>query len=32
MNRHWMKVFKRCWKKKLEQLELWMVSYLVTIE
>lgn len=31
-NRRWMKAFKRRWKTKLEQLELWMVSYLVTIE
>jgi len=31
-NRRWMKSFKHRWKKKLQQLELWMVSYLVTIE
>ena len=31
-NRHWMRAFKQRWKTKLEQLELWMVSYLVTIE
>jgi hypothetical protein len=31
-NRKWMKAFKARWKAKLEQLELWMVSYLVTIE
>jgi hypothetical protein len=31
-NRRWMKAFKQRWKKKLDQLELWMVSYLVTIE
>jgi hypothetical protein len=31
-NRSWMKGFKERWKKKLDQLELWMVSYLVTIE
>ena len=31
-NRAWMKGFKNRWKAKLEQLELWMVSYLVTIE
>jgi hypothetical protein len=30
--RQWMKAFKQRWKKKLEQLELWMVSYIVTIE
>lgn len=31
-NRQWMTAFKRRWKSKLQQLELWMVSYLVTIE
>ena len=31
-NRAWMKRFKKRWKTKLEQLELWMVSYLITIE
>ena len=31
-NRRWMKAFKNRWMRKLEQLELWMVSYLVTIE
>jgi len=31
-NRQWMKAFKQRWKVKLDQLELWMVSYLVTIE
>lgn len=31
-NRQWMKAFKQRWKTKLEQLELWMVSYHVTIE
>ena len=31
-NRRWMKAFKQRWKAKLEQLELWMVSYLITIE
>jgi hypothetical protein len=31
-NREWMKQFKQRWKAKLEQLELWMVSYLITIE
>src|SRR5438477_7485915 len=28
-NRLWMKAFKRRWKGKLDQLELWMVSYLI---
>ncbi len=31
-NHSWMKAFKQRWKGKLDQLELWMVSYLVTIE
>ena len=31
-NRAWMKRFKLRWKTKLEQLELWMVSYLITVE
>jgi hypothetical protein len=31
-NRRWMKSFKRRWRTKLEQIDLWMVSYLITIE
>jgi hypothetical protein len=31
-NRGWMKDFKQRWMRKLEQLDLWMVSYLITIE
>jgi hypothetical protein len=31
-NRRWMKMFKQRWKSKLQQLELWMISYLITIE
>lgn len=31
-HRKWMKVFKARWKTKLEQLELWMVSYRIEIE
>ena len=31
-NRRWMKAFKARWKVKLEQLDLWMVSYVVSIE
>jgi hypothetical protein len=31
-HRKWMKGFKLRWMKKLEQLDLWVVSYLVTIE
>jgi hypothetical protein len=31
-HRKWMKSFKQRWKKKLHQLDLWVVSYVVTIE
>ena len=31
-NRRWMKEFKGRWKTRLEQLDLWMVSYRVDIE
>jgi hypothetical protein len=31
-NRTWMKAYKERWKKRLEQLELWMVSYPIDIE
>ena len=31
-NRQWMKQFKERWKVRLEQLELWMVSYRIDIE
>jgi hypothetical protein len=31
-NRKWMKGFKTRWKTRLEQLELWMVSYRIDIE
>lgn len=31
-NRLWMKEFKARWKAKLDQLELWMVSYRIDIE
>jgi hypothetical protein len=31
-NRKWMKAFKQRWKSKLDQLELWLVSYLITVE
>ena len=31
-NRQWMRQFKSRWKTRLEQLELWMVSYRVEIE
>ena len=31
-NRQWIREFKSRWKEKLEQLELWIVSYRVEIE
>lgn len=31
-NREWMREFKRRWKDRLEQLELWLVSYRIEIE
>src|SRR5262249_53344656 len=31
-NRQWMRQFKDRWKVRLEQLELWMVSYRIEIE
>jgi hypothetical protein len=31
-NRQWMKKFKKRWKGRLEQLELWLVSYRIDIE
>ena len=31
-NKRWMKNFKGHWKARLEQLELWMVSYSVEID
>jgi hypothetical protein len=31
-NRQWMKKFKSSWKARLEQLELWMVSYRIEID
>ena len=31
-NRNWMKRFKTHWKKRLEQVDLWMVSYRVDVE
>lgn len=31
-NRAWMKAFKKRWKLKLDQLDLWMVSHLISIE
>ncbi len=31
-HRVWMKAFKARWREKLEQLEIWMVSYRIEIE
>jgi hypothetical protein len=31
-NRQWMRQFKERWKVRLEQLELWMVSYRIEVE
>ena len=31
-NRKWMKAFKERWKRRLKQLEIWMVSYKIDIE
>jgi hypothetical protein len=31
-NRRWMKQYKDCWRSKLEQTELWMVSCAVEVE
>ena len=31
-NRKWMKAFKARWKQRLDQLEIWMVSYSIEIE
>jgi hypothetical protein len=31
-NRSWMKQFKSRWKTRLEQLELWMVSYRIEVD
>ena len=31
-NRIWMKTFKSKWKAKLDQLELWVVSYRIELE
>lgn len=31
-NRNWMKRFKSRWKIRLEQLELWMISYRIDVD
>ena len=32
VNRNWMREYKARWKPKLEQLELWLVSYTIDID
>lgn len=32
VNRRWMRAFKERWKNKLEQLELWLVSYRIELD
>ena len=31
-NREWMREYKARWKEKLEQLELWLVSYTIDVD
>jgi hypothetical protein len=31
-NREWMRDFKTRWKAKLEQLDLWLVSYTIDVD
>jgi hypothetical protein len=31
-NREWMRAYKERWKHKLEQLDLWLVSYTIEVE
>jgi hypothetical protein len=31
-NRQWMKRFKAIWKERLQQIELWMVSYRIEVD
>jgi hypothetical protein len=31
-NRKWMKAYKARWKERLDQLEIWMVSYRIDVE
>jgi hypothetical protein len=31
-NRKWMRAFKQAWKTRLQQLELWMVSFPIDVE
>ena len=31
-NREWMRDFKKLWKLKLDQLEMWLVSYVIEVD
>ena len=31
-NRAWMREFKKRWKLKLDQLEIWLVSYVIEVD
>ena len=31
-NREWMRDFKKRWKEKLEQIDLWLVSYAIDVD
>jgi hypothetical protein len=31
-NRQWMKQFKQRWRTRLEQLELWLISYRIEVD
>jgi len=31
-NRQWMRAYKERWKQKLEQLELWLISYAIDVD
>lgn len=31
-NREWMREYKKRWKRKLEQLDLWLVSYTIDVD
>lgn len=31
-NREWMREYKKRWKQKLEQLDLWLVSYTIDVD
>lgn len=32
VNREWMREYKERWKQKLEQLELWLISYTIDLD